>query len=93
MWIVIYRYKNKTKIEMFTLQFIFFTKYECPICMSKWHKESNAIKERTKFIRYTIVTHCIKFTFVNKQMDYTCKPPIRLLISFTLCLYIYSLIP
>lgn len=23
MWIVIYRYKNKTKIEMFTLQFIF----------------------------------------------------------------------
>ncbi len=26
MWIVIYRYKNKTKIEMFTLQFIFLKK-------------------------------------------------------------------
>ena len=28
MWIVIYRFKNKSKIEMFTLQFIFLIKFE-----------------------------------------------------------------
>ena len=65
MWIVIYRYKNKTKIEMFTLQFTFLKKYECSICMSKWHKESNDIKERTKYIWYTIVTFFKEYTFVN----------------------------
>jgi len=40
MWIVIYRFKNKSKIEMFTLQFNFFLQnLNLPIRLSIWHEK------------------------------------------------------
>ncbi len=39
MWIVIYRFKNKSKIEMFTLQFIFLQNLNLPIRLSIWHEK------------------------------------------------------